>query len=254
MKVLKTIAEYKDYQKLIENNSVGFVATMGALHDGHISLAKRSLKDNDVTVVSIYVNTTQFDQQTDLDNYPNTINNDLDVLKKLGVNAVFMPDYNQMYPDNYRYQLQEKHFSNRLCGAHRDGHFDGVLTVVMKLFNIIQPKKAYFGKKDYQQLRLIQGMVEAFYMDVEVIGCPIIRELDGLAMSSRNLRLTTKQRSKAVELYKTLTSDRTIEQMHQHLTNVGFEVDYIEEMNGRLLAAASLGEIRLIDNVVYPQS
>lgn len=254
MKVLKSVSEYKAYKRGLANHSIGFVATMGALHQGHLSLTQNAINDNDITIVSIYVNATQFDNQSDLDNYPNTIKGDLALLEDIGVDAVFMPNYKHMYPDDYRYQLQEKQVSNRLCGAHRKGHFDGVLTVVMKLFNIIQPNKAYFGEKDYQQLHLIKGMVDAFYMNVEVIGCPIIRETDGLAMSSRNLRLTEKQRIKAVELYSTISSDMTIEQMRTHLNSIGFEVDYIETMDDRLLAAASLGEIRLIDNVAYPQS
>ncbi len=251
MKVITDLNDYRHYRKSLNVNNIGFVPTMGALHQGHLSLVNRSVNENNMTVVSIYINATQFDNDADLTNYPNTLDKDLALLKEAQVDAVFLPNYQQMYPDDYRYKVQEKLVSKKLCGAHRDGHFDGVLSVVMKLFNIVKPTKAYFGQKDHQQLSLIKGMVKAFFLDIKVIGCPIIREEDGLAMSSRNLRLNQEQRVKAVELYKTISSDISITQMKLHLENMGFDVDYIEVLDGRLLAAATLGEIRLIDNVAY---
>ena len=231
--------------------SVGFVPTMGALHAGHLSLISAASEHNDHVLVSIFVNPTQFDQAADLEKYPNTIEQDLAQLEAAGVTAVFLPDFDSMYPDDYAYQLAENKLSALYCGAHRPGHFDGVLTVVMKLFNLVQPNKAYFGEKDYQQLTLIQGMAAAFFMDVEIVPCPIIRESDGLAMSSRNLRLTPIQRKIAPQLYAVLTADSTPEEKQQRLSDLGFEVDYLSVYNDRLLAAASLGEIRLIDNVPY---
>lgn len=231
--------------------TVGFVPTMGALHAGHLSLINAACEHNDQVLVSIFVNPTQFDQAADLAHYPNTLEQDLKQLEDVGVVAVFMPDFNSMYPDDYVYQISENKLGGLYCGAHRAGHFDGVLSVVMKLLNLIKPHKAYFGEKDYQQLSLIQGMVAAFFMDVEIVPCPIIRESDGLAMSSRNLRLTPIQRKIAPQLYAILKADSPIKEKEQRLADLGFEVDYLSVYNNRLLAAASLGEIRLIDNVPY---
>jgi len=233
------------------SGSVGFVPTMGALHRGHLSLIEASKKHNEHTVVSIFVNPTQFNQADDLAQYPNTLTQDLEQIQSLGVDAVFLPDFTIMYPDNYAYQLHENDLSQQYCGSHRPGHFNGVLTVVMKLFNLVKPTRAYLGEKDYQQLNLIAGMVQAFFMDVEIVACPIVRESDGLAMSSRNLRLSPAQRKIAPLLYATLVEDSNLQDKQQKLSALGFEVDYIEVMNNRLLAAASLGEIRLIDNVPY---
>ena len=233
-------------------DDVGFVPTMGALHQGHLSLIEASMAQNAVTIVSIFVNPTQFDQAADLEKYPNTLEQDLQHLEQLGVDAVFLPTFENMYPDQYAYQVTEHQLSKQFCGAHRPGHFDGVLSVVMKLLNLVQANRAYFGEKDYQQLSLIQGMVKAFFMDTEIIPCPIVREADGLAMSSRNLRLTPIQRKVAPMLYQALIDqDSDLDEKQQWLSSKGFEVDYLEVMNGRLLAAASLGDIRLIDNVPY---
>lgn len=233
--------------------SIGFVPTMGALHAGHLSLISAAQEHNDHVVVSIFVNPTQFDQTADLAKYPNTLEQDLKQLETTGVTAVFMPDFDSIYPDDYAYKITENSLSGLFCGAHRPGHFDGVLSVVLKLLNLVKPHKAYFGEKDYQQLSLIQGMVEAFFLDVEVIPCPIIRESDGLAMSSRNLRLTPIQRKIAPQLYAVLTDGTSIKDKQHRLADLGFDVDYLSVYNNRLLAAASLGEIRLIDNVPYLQ-
>ncbi len=232
--------------------SMGFVPTMGALHAGHLSLVSAAKVANDHVVVSIFINPTQFDQAADLDQYPNTLEQDLQQLEAAGVAAVFMPDYNSMYPDEFAYQVSENKLSKQFCGAHRPGHFDGVLSVVMKLFNLLKPTRAYFGEKDFQQLQLIQGMVEAFFIDTEIIACPIIRESDGLAMSSRNLRLSPIQRKIAPQLHAILIAETSLADKKQRLADLGFEVDYLAVYNNRLLAAASLGEIRLIDNVPLP--
>jgi len=255
MQRIKSIEALKRYQKTL-SGSVGLVPTMGALHQGHLSLVAAAKgadakEGNDVVVVSIFVNPTQFNNGKDLEKYPNTLEADLLQLEAAGVDAVFLPDFEMMYPDNYQFQLTEKSLSRLYCGAHRPGHFDGVLSVVMKLFNLIKPNKAYFGEKDYQQLCLIKGMVEAFFLDVEIVSCPIIREGDGLAMSSRNLRLTPIERKIAPRFYATLIADISLVNKKEQLTSIGFDVDYLEVMDNRLLAAASLGDIRLIDNVPY---
>ncbi|MCX7552689.1 pantoate--beta-alanine ligase [Marinicella sp. S1101] len=229
--------------------TVGFVPTMGALHAGHLSLIEVALNENDHVLVSIFVNPTQFDQSSDLENYPNQLAEDLRQLEKIGVTAVFTPDYAALYPDNYNYQIIEKELSQRFCGAHRAGHFDGVLSVVIKLLNLTVSDKAYFGEKDYQQLQLIKGMVAAFFIPCEIVACPIIREPDGLAMSSRNVRLSAVERKIAPELYATLINQDSLADKTSHLNDIGFEVDYLEQLDDRLLIAARLGQVRLIDNV-----
>lgn len=250
MKVLKSVSEFKSYRTNMQAQiSTGFVPTMGALHEGHLSLVSKSIENNDCTIVSIFVNPTQFNQQSDLQNYPNTLQQDLEQLEKAGVDIVVLPEFSEMYPDNYRYKVTENELSQKYCGKHRPGHFDGVLTVVMKLLNLVNAENAYFGEKDYQQLTLIRGMTEAFFMKTRIVACPLIREKDGLAMSSRNLRLTKEQRQTAPALYRIISSDMSLESMKTELQKAGFTVDYLEIMDNRLLAAATLGEIRLIDNV-----
>lgn len=233
----------------VAGTSIGFVPTMGALHAGHISLVKSSQRDNDITVVSIFVNPTQFNQAADLEHYPRTTEADLAFLQSTNTDAVFMPDAASLYPDAYAFRVSEAAFSQRLCGAHRPGHFDGVLTVVMKLFNIIRPTRAYFGEKDYQQLQLVRGMADAFFLPVTVVPCPTVREADGLAMSSRNARLNAQQRAQAPGLFRALQSAGSAAQAREQLQQLGFDVDYVEDLDGRRLGAARLGEVRLIDNV-----
>jgi pantoate--beta-alanine ligase len=249
MKIIKTIKQFQQYRQQIINTDVGLVATMGALHQGHISLIKQSIKENHISIVSIFVNPTQFDQKNDLENYPNQIDGDIEQLQQAGVDCVFLPDFKEMYADNYQYKVAENNLSKKYCGAHRDGHFDGVLTVVMKLLNICRPSRAYFGEKDYQQLTLIKRMVAAFFMPIEIIAAATIREKDGLAMSSRNLNLSTTERKIAAKLYQTLKSGLSLKQMWAQLEGFGFNVDYLEILDNHLLVAAKLGSVRLIDNV-----
>lgn len=249
LQVFETIDAWKQTHSQWRDLTVGFVPTMGALHEGHVSLIQRSQKDNDRTVVSIFVNPKQFDQVDDLVKYPRTLEKDLELLRSSRCDALLLPDDATMYPDKYRYRLQESSESAILCGASRPGHFDGVLTVVLKFLHLVQPNRAYFGEKDYQQLRLIEGMVEALFLPVEIIGCPIVRESDGLAMSSRNQRLTPEQRSMAPLLYKTLKLKLRLFEIRDSLKTMGFEIDYLEERWGRRLAAVRLGDVRLIDNV-----
>ena len=254
MKIIRSIDQYLEYRDKINLGSTGFVPTMGALHEGHESLVRRSVEECDVTVVSIYVNPTQFNNANDLQSYPDTLETDIQALEPLGTDYLFLPTFDEIYPDNFRYQVEENELSKHLCGAHRDGHFTGVLTVVMKLLNIVKPDIAYFGEKDYQQFLLIKQMTEAFFMDVCVIACPTVREQDGLALSSRNQNLDACSRQKAPLIHELLTSSKSDCQISDQLAIAGFDVDYIATTNGRRFAAALLGEegkqVRLIDNVV----
>jgi pantoate--beta-alanine ligase len=252
MKVFDSLPAWRAWRGNI-NGSIGFVPTMGALHRGHLSLIQHSLTDNTHTVASIYVNPTQFDNANDLDKYPRTTEQDLALLKDAGVDAVVMPSYEQLYPDAFRYQVTETELSQRFCGAHRPGHFTGMLSVVMKLLNLVSPQRAYFGEKDYQQLLLVRGMVAAFHLPAEIISCPIVRESDGLALSSRNVRLSKKQRQLAPELYRCISTAADSESARLALERAGFSVDYVEDyvadFASRRLAAVTLGDVRLIDNV-----
>ena len=229
--------------------TAGFVPTLGGLHDGHRSLIDRSLADNSSTVVSVFLNPAQFDQQADLDAYPARLEEDLEKLDAWGVDHVLLPTAEAIYPDAYRYRVTENDLSRRFCGAHRPGHFDGVLTVVLRLLNLVRPARAYFGEKDWQQLALVRGMVEAFFLDVEIVACPVVREDTGLALSSRNARLDDEQRALAPELVRTLRLESSPADATRRLQSLGFDVDYVEDHEGRRLAAASLGAVRLIDNI-----
>lgn len=201
MKIFLFPYEWKDiYNKTnLAEKHIGFVPTMGALHDGHLSLIRKSKEENDVTVVSIFVNFTQFNDKNDFNKYPNTLTEDLTKLRSLNVDYLFNPSFETLYPDKYSFKIVEDNLSNKLCGEHRPGHFNGVLTIVNKLFNIIKPTNAYFGEKDYQQYLLIKNMVEALFLDINVIASATVRENDGLAMSSRNTLLSKEDRILAAE-------------------------------------------------------
>lgn len=251
---VKIIKNIEDWNKIYTNEingkkTLGFVPTMGALHIGHQSLVKRSVKENDVTICSIFVNPTQFNDYNDLKNYPITLNDDIKLLDSESCDYLFLPNKEMIYPDDYTYKLTESKYSKLYCGAHREGHFDGVLTVVLKLLNITGCDNAYFGEKDWQQYKLIKGMTETLFLRCNIIPCKLIREDDGLAFSSRNKNLNPEQRQIAPNFYKILSSKKNIEDMKKELTTLGFRVDYIEADDNRILAAAYLGEVRLIDNV-----
>jgi pantoate--beta-alanine ligase len=231
--------------------SLGFVPTMGALHEGHISLIKQSQKENYKTLVSIFLNPTQFDKNDDFNNYPRSFEKDLSLLNELGVNYLFYPSYDELYQDNYRYSCRENELSKILCGANRTGHFDGVLTVVMKLLNIAEADRAYFGEKDYQQYLLIREMAQSFFLKTNIVSCPLIREKDGLALSSRNLRLSSAGRKKAPAFYRILSSTLSLKEIKKELIRVGFKVEYVEEFNNRRFGAVHLENVRLIDNVPH---
>lgn len=251
MQIIKSIEEWRTLFREHKKNgkTVGLVPTMGALHGAHISLVENSVKENDLTAVSIFVNPTQFNNPDDLTNYPETWEADVEKLKKAHVDYLLYPSYKDMYRDNYRYKIIETDYSGDLCGTARPGHFDGVLTVVMKLLNMTKATKSYFGEKDWQQFQLIKDMAETFFIDTEIIPCPLIREESGLAMSSRNKMLTTEELERAPLFNKVITSGKTIEEMREDLTSFGFKVDYLKIKEGRIFGAVFLGKARLIDNV-----
>jgi pantoate--beta-alanine ligase len=227
---------------------VGFVPTMGALHSGHRALLERASAENDRVVLSIFVNPTQFDDPTDLEKYPRTLEADLALADGL-VSDVIVPVAGELYPDAYRYRMTEHELSRELEGIHRPGHFDGVLTVVLKFFNLVQPDRAYFGEKDWQQLQLIRGMTEALLLPIEIIGCPTLRAADGLALSSRNARLSREARTRAAVFPEILRGSSDSPAAVNALRRAGFEVDYVEDRKGARLGAVRIEGVRLIDHV-----
>ncbi|HUR56361.1 MAG TPA: pantoate--beta-alanine ligase [Opitutaceae bacterium] len=228
--------------------SVGFVPTMGALHSGHEALLARARAENDRVVLSVFVNPTQFNDPKDLARYPRTLEADVK-LSAPYVDAVLAPTAAEFYPDGYKYRLTESDLSRRWEGAHRPGHFDGVLTVVLKLFNVVQPHRAYFGEKDWQQLQLVRGMVDALLLPVQIVACPTIRDTDGLALSSRNQRLSPEARRRAAAFHQALKLERDAAASAARLGQQGFEVDYVDDHDGIRLGAVRLEGVRLIDNV-----
>lgn len=257
-KVLYTPQEMIEWRSSLESfaarpkdtgASLGFVPTMGALHRGHESLLQRARNENDFVVLSIFVNPTQFNDKTDLEKYPRTWERDLEMAKANKVDAVFHPSYGLMYPDDFKFKVIETDFSHLLCGKDRPGHFDGVLTVVMKLLNLVQPNRAYFGEKDFQQLTLIQNMVKAFFMPCEIISVPTVREADGLAMSSRNVRLKPEDREQAPDIHRIIKTASSAEEAKAALEKKNWTVDYVTDIRGRRFVAVNVGSARLIDNV-----
>ncbi len=272
MQVVSSVKELKD---ILKDKKVGFVPTMGALHAGHLSLIKKSISQNNTTVVSIFVNPTQFLPGEDLDKYPKRVEADLKICDIAGVDIVFLPTKEDIYFDDEEITLNAPKTKGYILeGYHRPGHFNGVLQVVLKLFNIVKPKRAYFGKKDAQQLYLIQQMVRDFFLDVEIIPCEIVRDGDGLALSSRNEYLTPIQRSKALAIPKSLKragklisagkkdveeikslclevlKDKDIDVEYFEIVNYNFEsIKEIELGNSLILVAAKVENTRLIDNI-----
>ena len=251
MKIIREIEGWMTLRNSLKGK-VGFVPTMGALHSGHAELIKRSLQENDFCVVSIFVNPTQFNDSADFKNYPESYSSDIELCKELGVHAMFLPSYKELYIDNYRYRINEYDFSKELCGSHREDHFTGVLTVVMKLLNLVAPNRAYFGEKDYQQYLLVKDMCAAFFMDVSIIACPTVRDEDGLAKSSRNRLLDRKSRRVAAYIYEAIASPSTDKEVQIKLEKLGMEVDYVVTKNGRRFVAVTIesgdSRVRLIDN------
>ncbi len=274
MRVLETIATLRKYRKSLKE-SVGFVPTMGALHKGHQSLIERSLKENSHTIVSVFVNPTQFGPNEDFNAYPRPLEKDLALCEGLGVNAVFLPKISEMYPYEIEQRLKlyaPKFLSRSLEAAMREGHFDGVVQVVLKLFHLVHPTRAYFGKKDAQQLLIIQHLVKDLLLDIEITPCEIVRDDDNLALSSRNVYLDAIERKQALAIPKALESIKQAidkgEKACEKLKKLGLgiletlEVDYLEFCNHKLeplktieptntlvLVAARVGKTRLLDNL-----
>ncbi len=248
MVVLRTPEEMKIWRSQIEG-TVGFVPTMGALHTGHETLIQASKEQCQHTILSIFVNPLQFNNSSDFLNYPKTMDQDLRIAESRGVDAVFIPEKNQMYRSEDPVILSERELSEKMEGKYRPGHFNGVLTVVLKLFNLAKPTKAYFGKKDYQQYLLIQKLCEDLFLNIDVVGIETVRDEKGLALSSRNLRLNSKEIEIAQNINVVLKAVKSSAEATQQLENLGFKVDYVEDHWGRRFVAAFLGEVRLIDNV-----
>ena len=249
MQVYHDINVWRDFRRA-QNPAVsfGFVPTMGNLHSGHCSLVQASKNDNHQTVVSLFVNPSQFNNPEDFKQYPRTLDADLAILEESGVDHCLVPDAKDIYNDNRRYLIDETQDSLLMEGEKRPGHFSGVLTVVMKLFNLVQPNRGYFGEKDYQQLQLIRDMTSAFFMNLDIIACPTVRLDSGLAFSSRNNRLTAAERIVADRFAEIFHQENCCDTIYRALEGQGIKVDYITEHQGRRFAAAYVGEIRLIDN------
>lgn len=274
---MKVVYEIQSIKHELANISgeIGFVPTMGALHEGHISLVKHALEDKVYTVVSIYVNPTQFNSKEDLKNYPRNFDKDISVLEKTGCNLVFLPDDNQMYPEPDFRKFDFGFLEKTMEGTHRPGHFNGVAKIVTKLFDIVKPSRAYFGLKDFQQLAIIQKLVKDYNYPVKIVSCPIVREKDGLAMSSRNQLLGKKERFAAPMIYETLQyakntiKKKSIPELKIDIENIFntqkilrleyFEVvddltlepvsDYLANNSLTACIAVWAGNVRLIDNV-----
>jgi pantoate--beta-alanine ligase len=272
-KLAQTIIELKK-----QNKTIGFVPTMGALHDGHMSLLNVSKAQNDYTIVSIFVNPTQFNNPDDLKKYPRTEEKDIELLIKNGCDFVYMPSVSDLYEENEKAKHYDFGTIDKVMeGSSRPGHFDGVATVVSKLFNIVQPTKAYFGEKDFQQIRIIQEMVKQEKLDVEIVPVSIYRAVSGLALSSRNARLSSKQLNDAPQIYKILSKAVALKSEGKDVAEIKhfveyefaqspFELEYFEITNEETLLSiehfeeaknvrgfvvAYAGDIRLIDNIKF---
>lgn len=248
-----TTAGWLERRRTLEGRTIGFVPTMGALHRGHASLVERCRKENEIVVVSIFVNPTQFNDPRDLERYPRTLDADMALLQSLGVDDVVAPTAADLYPAGYRFRLEPVDSAPIMEGAYRPGFLAGVLTVVLKLLGLVRPHRAYFGEKDYQQLQAVTDMVRDFFIPTEIVPCPTVREASGLAESSRNALLPAEARQKAPHIHRVLTTAPTAADARASLQAEGFAVDYVEEHWGRRLAAAFLGGVRLIDNVALPK-
>lgn len=281
MKVIRTIGELKNELNSCRENgkSIGLVPTMGALHAGHASLVERSVKENDVTVVSIFVNPTQFNDKNDLMNYPRDLDADCCLLEKVGAAIAFAPEVEEMYPEPDTRSFSFSPLDEVMEGPFRPGHFNGVAQIVSKLFYAVEPDRAYFGEKDFQQLAIICEMVRQLELKIEIVGCPIVREEDGLAMSSRNMLLTAEGRTRALTISRTLfasldyAKEHTLQQTKAFVEEAinateGFRLEYYQIVDGRTLQpveqwsdsdyivgciALFCGKIRLIDNIKYKE-
>ncbi len=281
MKIASTVKEVREIVKAwrAQGLSVGLVPTMGFLHEGHGSLISRAVQDNDRVVVSVFVNPTQFGPNEDLEAYPRDMNHDSAFCEKLGADLIFHPEPSEMYDPDFTTYVNMEELSKTLCGKSRPIHFRGVCTVCTKLFNIVKPDRAYFGQKDAQQLAIIRRMVRDLNMDLEIVGCPIVREEDGLAKSSRNTYLSEKEREAALVLSRSIfLAEKMIEEGETSAANVKSamteliekeplaQIDYVEAVDGvsmqpvdqikapTLIAiAVKIGKTRLIDNTIVEE-
>lgn len=277
MLVVETIKELKQELEKYNSKNIGFVPTMGALHDGHISLVKRSVEENDVTVVSVFVNPTQFNDKADLERYPRTEEADKKLLNAAGCDIVFMPKVEEMYPEEDTRVFNFGCIETVMEGKYRPGHFNGVAQIVSKLFYAVEPTRSYFGEKDFQQVAIIRDMVRQLNLPVEIIACPIIREESGLARSSRNELLSAEERKKAALISEVLSKsvnfakEMSVEEVknwvcEQFTHDEVFKMDYYDIVDGNSLQSISswedsdyivgciaiyCGKIRLIDNIHY---
>ncbi|CUU10466.1 pantothenate synthetase [Armatimonadetes bacterium GBS] len=277
MQILKTIAEVRQWVQECRRagEAVHFVPTMGYFHEGHLSLMRRAKADGGRVIVSLFVNPLQFGPQEDFERYPRDFERDRAMAESVGVDAMFVPEASEMYPPDFQTQVRVQRLSQPLCGRSRPGHFEGVATVVLKLFHIVTPDRAYFGEKDYQQLRIIQQLVRDLNLTVEIVPCPIVREPDGLAMSSRNVYLTPEERAAATVLYRSLQwaqeqvaqgmrdAHALREQVQAQIAASPYaRIDYVEIVDAetleplevidrpaRIAVAAYFGKARLIDNM-----
>lgn len=280
MEIIRTVAELKaKLNAARENGSVGLVPTMGALHAGHLSLIERARRENDTVVVSVFVNPTQFNNPNDLATYPRTEEADTAMLCEAGVDYAFIPSVEEIYPEPDTRQFALGSVAEVMEGAMRPGHFNGVAQIVSKLFDFTRPTRAYFGEKDFQQIAVIRKMVELEGFDLEIVDCPIKREADGLAMSSRNVRLTPEQRAIAPAIHKALegslswAADHSVEETKRYVIDEinsfpQMEVEYYEIVDALTMQPVSdwaetdsavgcvtvfCGDVRLIDNIKYPK-
>ncbi len=276
MQIVNSVGEMKEISRGYKEKTVGFVPTMGFLHEGHLSLVKKARRDNDIVVVSIFVNPTQFGPGEDLDTYPRDLERDSKLLENEEVDYLFIPKISDMYPKDFSTSIHVSRLGDQLCGYYRPGHFDGVVLVVNKLFNIVNPTRAYFGQKDAQQFRILKRMVEDLNIDVELVEMPIVREKDGLALSSRNIYLSFEERKDAIALHKALEyaaeairSGRrdaykirleaiNLMRKYPHVRIQYFEIvdektlQPVSKITSRILiaTAAFVGKARLIDNEI----
>ncbi len=247
--VSDTLAGWRTRRSTLDGRTIGFVPTMGALHRGHSSLVARCRAENEIVAVSIFVNPSQFNDPNDLLRYPRTLDDDLALLQSLGADEVIVPGAAELYPNGYRFRVEPHSSDLVLEGACRPGFLQGVMTVVLKLLNLVRADRAYFGEKDYQQLRAITEMTQEFFLPTRITPCPTVREESGLAMSSRNALLSPEGRERAGDLFRILTTVPSCAEARAALEAQGFRVEYVEECWARRLAAVHLEEVRLIDNV-----
>jgi pantoate--beta-alanine ligase len=249
MNIVTKIDAWHEIRSSLVGKTIGFIPTMGHLHAGHRSLCARSQAENDLTVISIFVNPTQFNQKSDFELYPRSMEQDAAWLTTDKIDYLLAPLVEEMYPEHYQIQVTENKLSLELEGACRPGHFNGMLTVVLKLFNLVQPTRAYFGEKDYQQLLLIKKMARALFLPIEIVACATVRAEDGLALSSRNTRLNAEQRQKALVFPQLLQSALSPDKITEQLQARGFKVDYVVDQWQRRLGAVWVDDVRLIDNI-----